>query len=236
MITARFFQESEFQNANPACSLQDMHPETMRRLDLARSIAGIPFVVNSAFRTVEHEKRKGRTGTSSHTTGRAVDIRCNTDRNRYLIITVLLIRIGVHRTFIHVDDSPMHTAQVIFFYWTNCQISKMAIWWQFPQNPQNPHEWGFWGFVFNKHHPTKTILLMTIWLLAVLLVCVDAVYLQPCCLQTTHVHQPLMRRSRVVHSRHTAIINLAVVGVGAVTAAMSLLWVGVSVTCCYFWE
>ena len=120
MITAKFFQESEFQNANPSCSLQDMHPETMRRLDLARSIAGIPFVINSAFRTVEHEKRMGRIGASSHTTGRAVDIRCNTDRNRYLIITALLMagfdRIGIHRTFIHVDDSPKHAAQVIFFY------------------------------------------------------------------------------------------------------------------------
>ena len=120
MITARFFKESEFRNANPACSLQDMHPETMRRLDLARSVAGIPFVINSAFRTVEHEKRQGRTGTSSHTTGRAVDIRCTADRQRFLIITALLMagfdRIGVHKTFIHADDSPRHSKQVIFFY------------------------------------------------------------------------------------------------------------------------
>jgi uncharacterized protein YcbK (DUF882 family) len=120
MITATFFKESEFNRCVPPCSLQDMHHETMRRLDLARSVAGVPFVINSAFRTVEHEKRQGRTGTSSHTTGRAVDIRCTTDRNRYLIITALLMadfdRIGVHRTFIHVDDSPKHSEQVIWFY------------------------------------------------------------------------------------------------------------------------
>jgi len=120
MITARFFKESEFRNANPACSLQDMHSETMRRLDLARSIAGIPFIINSAFRTVAHEKRQGRIGTSSHTTGRAVDIQCTTDRNRFLMIDALLIagfnRIGVHKTFIHADDSPTHTERVIWFY------------------------------------------------------------------------------------------------------------------------
>ena len=120
MITSKYFSENEFKKCVPACSLQDMHPDTIKRLDLARSISGIPFVINSAFRTVAHEKAQGRAGTSSHTTGRAVDIRCNTDRNRFLVVNALLTagftRIGVHKTFIHADDSPKHTERVIWFY------------------------------------------------------------------------------------------------------------------------
>jgi uncharacterized protein YcbK (DUF882 family) len=120
MITARFFSEREFQRAAPGGSLQNMNQEFISKLDRTRERAGIPFVVNSAFRSVEHERRQGRAGTSSHTTGRAIDIRCNTDRNRFLILRAAFAegwnRIGVHPTFIHLDDSPNHTPEVVWFY------------------------------------------------------------------------------------------------------------------------
>ena len=120
MITSKHFKEIEFQRTTPSCSLQDMKQSTMNKLDAARDIAGVPFVINSAFRTIEHEKRQGRAGTSSHTTGRAVDIRCNADSNRFKIIDALIKsgfnRIGVHKTFIHADDSETHTKNVIWFY------------------------------------------------------------------------------------------------------------------------
>lgn len=120
MTKSKHFKESEFKKCVPSCSLQNMKQSTMNRLDTARDIAGIPFVLNSAFRTVEHEKRQGRAGTSSHTTGRAVDIRCNDDRNRFKIIDALLQsgfrRIGVAKTFIHADDSDTHTQGVVWFY------------------------------------------------------------------------------------------------------------------------
>ena len=120
MIFSRFFSDSEFKRAVPPCSLNDMNQTTMIRMDRAREFAGIPFVVNSAFRTPEHEKLQGRDGKSSHTTGRALDIRCNTPRNRFLIIDALLkagfTRIGVAQTFIHADDSPSHDQKVVWFY------------------------------------------------------------------------------------------------------------------------
>lgn len=79
----------------------------MQHLDLAREKAGIPFKINSAFRSVEYEKSQGRKGTSSHCFGLAVDIRCTTSLQRLKIVSALLEvgfeRIGIGKTFIHVD-------------------------------------------------------------------------------------------------------------------------------------
>lgn len=120
MITSRHFSESEFKRCSPSCSLQDMNQSTMNKFDVARDIARIPLVINSAFRSSAHDKSKGRSGTGSHTLGRAIDIRCNTDRNRYIIINALLkagfTRIGIAKSFIHADDSPNHSTQVAWIY------------------------------------------------------------------------------------------------------------------------
>lgn len=121
MITAKHFNESEFRRCTPSCSMQDMQQSTMRQLDLARDIAGIPFVLNSAYRSKAWEVKKGRPGTSSHTKGLAVDIRCNTDSNRYKIVTALLAagfsRIGIGRTYIHADNDLNKTQRVIWHYY-----------------------------------------------------------------------------------------------------------------------
>ena len=120
MITAKYFSEEEFKSCSPSCSLQDMKQTTMSKLDTAREIAGIPFVLNSAFRSSAHDRSRGRSGTGAHTLGRAVDIRCNTDRNRFLILEALLKagfhRIGVSKTFIHADDSQGHSQDIVWLY------------------------------------------------------------------------------------------------------------------------
>lgn len=120
MTTAKYFVEREFELCSPSCSLQDMHQATMLKLDAARKIAGIPFVLNSAYRSPSHDKSRGRSGTGAHTLGRAVDIRCSSDRNRFIIIEALLKagfhRIGIAKSFIHADDSSEHTPEVAWLY------------------------------------------------------------------------------------------------------------------------
>ena len=120
MATAKYFKEEEFKKCSPSCSLQDMKQTTMSKLDTAREIAGIPFVLNSAFRSSEWDKSKGRSGTGAHTTGNAIDIRCTSDRDRFLIIDSLLKagfkRIGVAKSFIHADDSETHSQSVSWLY------------------------------------------------------------------------------------------------------------------------
>jgi len=118
--TARWFNESEFKKCSPACSLQDMRQSTMDKLDSARDIAGIPLVLNSAYRSPAYEKEMNRTGTGAHPERCAVDIKCNTSRNRFLIVEALVMagfkRIGIAKTFIHADDSETHDQQVIWLY------------------------------------------------------------------------------------------------------------------------
>ncbi len=120
MIKSKHFPEQEFNRCTPSCSLQDMKQDTMDRLDKARDIAGIPFVLSSAYRSRAWDKSKGRSGNGAHTKGQAVDIRCTSSHNRYIIIKALLAvgfnRIGVSQSFIHVDDCETRKQEVIWTY------------------------------------------------------------------------------------------------------------------------
>ena len=119
-ITAKYFSEAEFRRCTPPCSLQDMRQDVMTRLDNARYQAGIPFVLNSAYRSVEYEKSKGRSGNSAHTRGYAVDIRCNTMGNRMKVVQALLDngfnRIGIAGTYVHADFDPKLSKNLIWLY------------------------------------------------------------------------------------------------------------------------
>lgn len=121
MITSKYFKEGEFARCTPSCSLQDMDQRTMEKLDAVREMAKIPLVLTSAFRSEEWEKAHKRPGTSSHTKGRAVDIRCNTSANRFKIIFCALAvgfrRIGVGKNYVHLDDDPAKSQNVIWHYY-----------------------------------------------------------------------------------------------------------------------
>jgi uncharacterized protein YcbK (DUF882 family) len=120
MVTSKHFVEKEFQNCSPACSLQDMKQCTITKLDKARDVAGIPFVLTSAYRSPAWDKARGRTGTGSHTTRNAVDIRCNSETNRWKVVSALIEagfnRIGIAKTYVHADDSGTHSINVIWLY------------------------------------------------------------------------------------------------------------------------
>lgn len=108
-----YFSEAEFERCVPKCKKSDMDSSFMARLNKARRMAGIPFVLNSAYRTVEHEKLMNRSGNSMHTKGRAVDIRCLDGNSRFVMVNALLRcgfnGIGISNTFIHVDDRQIKT-------------------------------------------------------------------------------------------------------------------------------
>ena len=118
----KYFTQRDFERCSPSCKTSDMHPEFMRKLDHARELSGIPFVLTSAYRTVEHELPKGRNGLSTHTKGRAVDIVADTSRKRYVIVQALMqsgiTRIGINfdQGFIHADDDPDKSEALIFGY------------------------------------------------------------------------------------------------------------------------
>lgn len=88
----------------------------METLDFAREKAGVPFVLNCAYRSSEWDLSKGRSGKGYHTLGRAVDISCQNSYSRSKILKACLslgLTCGVSKTFIHVDDRDN---QICFMY------------------------------------------------------------------------------------------------------------------------
>lgn len=97
----------------------NMSKEFLFVLDEAREIAGIPFIINSAYRSPEHPLSI-KNPSSSHIKGLAVDIKATDSKTRFKIVQALLkvgfTRIGIADTFIHVDLDLDKTKNVIWTY------------------------------------------------------------------------------------------------------------------------
>ena len=70
----KYFNLSEFDSPDQAGSGAYMNPDFLRKLDKARGIAGIPFRINSGYRTEAHNRKVGGVNDSAHLKGLAVDI------------------------------------------------------------------------------------------------------------------------------------------------------------------
>jgi len=98
----------------------NMNQEFLLKLDEARERAGIPFVINSAYRSPEHNAKIGGKPNSSHLKGLAVDISVTNSRQRFIVLNALLevgfTRIGIADTFLHVDLDSEKSKDVIWTY------------------------------------------------------------------------------------------------------------------------
>lgn len=105
-----FFQLSEFDSPDVKGSGANMQDSTLKLLDKARELAGIPFVINSGFRTPKRNREVGGAANSPHLRGFAADITCvsraNFERVAMALIMAGFRRIGVHHSFIHADNDP----------------------------------------------------------------------------------------------------------------------------------
>jgi uncharacterized protein YcbK (DUF882 family) len=96
-----YFQDSE---------VEGLKDEFIVKLDKARGIAGIPFIITSGFRSIQkNESVVGAVPDSSHTKGLAVDLRVRTSREAALIIDSAK-EAGIDRRGIYVDSywNPRH--------------------------------------------------------------------------------------------------------------------------------
>ena len=97
----------------------NMNKDFLFVLDEAREFAGIPFVINSAYRSPEHPLSI-KNPSSSHIKGLAVDIKATDSKTRFKIVKALIevgfTRIGIADTFIHVDLDLDKTQNVIWTY------------------------------------------------------------------------------------------------------------------------
>ena len=116
----RNFNINEFDSPDVKGSGEKMNKCFLEMLDNARDIAGIPFSINSGYRTLEQNSKVGGVNSSSHTKGLAVDIACKDSRGRFLIVSALkdagFTRIGISDSFIHVDSDSDKAQDVIWTY------------------------------------------------------------------------------------------------------------------------
>ena len=114
------FELHEFDSPDEKGSGKHMHDPFLQMLDDARGIAGIPFKINSGFRSESHNSYVGGKVNSSHLFGYAADIHCTDSRSRYIIIDALtqagFNRFGIGNTFIHVDNDPDKNPRVSWVY------------------------------------------------------------------------------------------------------------------------
>ena len=108
-----YFTDEEL--ACPCCKKININADFRNRLNLAREYAGVPFIVNSCCRCVEHNKDVGGKPWSSHLIKdhpedrkcNAIDLHVKDKYARYKIMESLMkvgfTRFGDYPTFIHAD-------------------------------------------------------------------------------------------------------------------------------------
>lgn len=87
-----------------------LDPTFIKKLDKARGIAGIPFVITSGYRSPEKNQSViGAVPDSSHTKGLAVDLRVRSSHETALIVDAAKTA-GINRRGIYVDSyfNPRH--------------------------------------------------------------------------------------------------------------------------------
>lgn len=121
MKHSKYFAPQEFKRCSPSCSIEDMDQNFLNTLDAIRALAGIPLVLNCAYRSKEYDIKKGRSGNSAHTKGLAVDIKCNSSATRYKIMKAAdslgITRFGIGNSFLHIDADKSLPQNVIWHYY-----------------------------------------------------------------------------------------------------------------------
>ena len=116
----KYFKLEEFDSPDEVGSGKHMHQEILHMLDAVRKKFGKPIKINSGYRTVARNKKIGGVSKSSHLKGLAVDISCTNSVDRFKLLNLLLEagfnRIGIAKTFIHVDIDKNKSQNVIWGY------------------------------------------------------------------------------------------------------------------------
>ena len=121
---APHFTEEEFR-CPCSCGIMNVSQKFLERLERARIRAEIPFSVVSGSRCKEHNEEVGGVDSSAHLAdderqSRAADIQARGSRQRGKILTALRAvgfnRIGIAKSFIHVDNDPGLPPEVTWLY------------------------------------------------------------------------------------------------------------------------
>lgn len=118
----KYFKPHEFDSPDsPGSGASGMSLEFVRKLDKLREAVKKPLTIKSGFRTQEHNAKVGGVDSSSHESGRAVDVAALSSGTRYAIMEAALRigfrRVGLGATFVHIDDDPSKPQDVLWTYY-----------------------------------------------------------------------------------------------------------------------
>ena len=116
------FKDKEF--ACKCCGKGGIKNSLREKLEAARVIADMPFIINSGYRCTKNQNDLIARGlsetTSSHPLGLAVDIKADNSQPRWFIIDALIKagfrRIGIAQTFIHADIDDDKKQDLMWMY------------------------------------------------------------------------------------------------------------------------
>lgn len=123
-MSSRFFSEEELRCKGAEHSPGDHarpSDELLAKLDTLRGVYGAPLYLTSAIRCPLHNEQVGGTRDSAHIEGLAADIAVSGSRQRHDLLRLIMKlqlfrRVGIAKTFIHVDVSPSADQDVVWLY------------------------------------------------------------------------------------------------------------------------
>jgi hypothetical protein len=102
------------------CGLNNIRTTFLWKVQLTRTEANFPFIVNSGCRCKKHNKDEDGEPTSDHLTGEGVDIKVTGSWQRLVVVSAAIKngfkRIGIANTFIHLGDNLRQNPAGIWIY------------------------------------------------------------------------------------------------------------------------
>lgn len=115
---SKHFRAEEFLCPCGECDGGTMSMFFINRLEVARALAKVPFIITSGYRCRAHNTAIGGANLSAHMYGLAADILAEDAHTRFLIVKALIqvgfTRIGIYEKHIHVDYDRKCRQDIIF--------------------------------------------------------------------------------------------------------------------------
>ncbi len=120
-LKKRKLDPSDFDSPDAPGSGNLMDSDFMKKLRKVKQKANLPFfIINSGYRTKKHNKKVGGVPNSAHTTGNAADIKAPFEWMQRRIVgaakEVGFKRMGIGKTFVHLDDDDTKKQYVAWGY------------------------------------------------------------------------------------------------------------------------
>ena len=106
----------------PCCQQEKMQQPIIDFLQkVSDALGNTPLRINSGYRCPKHSVAIGGYKDDAHVAGYAADIHCPTSAQRWQIVSAAITlgckRIGIGKTFVHLDVSPSHPQCQIWTYY-----------------------------------------------------------------------------------------------------------------------